>query len=446
MRKSWKPLLSVLLVMLMLSAALVGCTAPAAETPSAPPAATTADAPATTTDDAPADVDVVKIGVVSCITGSNSESGRQNVLGARLAEKYINDNGGIKALGGAKVELVLIDSTSDANNSALAVERALDANPDIVAINGNATSSMTLPMLPVLQKYEIPAICSTAANSTITEQGCDFIFQPGSDGRQFSELQLEFIQYYAEIKGLDLKEMKIGIVFENSAWGQDTAAGNKKNCEEAGLNVVVEETYPVSGFSDASPIVTKLKNAGVDILLPASYVNDTKLILNTMEAMDYKPLIVAGGSAFVWPAFSKDLGESAEGILSAANWVWDNKHAMNVAEFKDVIEPMYREINGEFMGEQVGPSFAGTMMIYEAIEETGSTDSVEIRDYIRTMTGENSQWFAILHGDSKFNENGKNIGNKPVIGQWQGGEMNAVFPLDVAAKKLIDPFTLEVIN
>jgi ABC-type branched-subunit amino acid transport system substrate-binding protein len=136
-------------------------------------------------------------------------------------------------------------------------------------------------------------------------------------------------------------------------------------------------------------------------------VNDAKLIVDTMAAMDYKPLMIGGGGAFVYTSFIKDLGEQANGMMSVSSWVWDNAWYMANPDYKNVIEPMFRAENKEFMAEQVGPAFVCTMMIYEAVEETGSTDRIVIRDYIKTMTGENSPWFALYHPKSKFNEKGK---------------------------------------
>jgi len=208
--------------------------------------------------------ETVKIGMAGAITGSNAESGRMSRLGAEAAVRYINANGGIKAFGGALVELVIIDSTSDGAQSPIAVERALTDNPDIVAIVGNSTSALTLPMLPVIQEYGVPAICITAANSTITEQGCDYIFQPCHTGTQSSAMQVEFLGYLAGKLGKEPAELSIGIVYENSAWGQDVAATNRTFCENNGFIVGAEETFPSTGLTDASSIVGKLKNAEPD--------------------------------------------------------------------------------------------------------------------------------------------------------------------------------------
>ncbi len=405
---------------------------------------TTADSAKTTNS---TEKDTIKIGVAGCITGANAESGRQTVEGAKLAAEYINENGGIEAFGGKKVELVLIDNTSDPNQSALALERALDANPDIVGVVGNPTSSALLPMLPILQKYKVPAISSTAANAGITEQGCEFIFQPTVIGSQQSEVMIAFLKDLAVKMGKDPAELQIGIVYENSSWGQDVAKGHKTLCEENGLKVGIEETYPSSGLSDAGPIITKLKNAKVDVLLAATYVPDTKLLVSTMNTMNYKPVIIGSGGGLGWPTLFNDMGEDTTGICCINAWLWDSSFVQANKTFYDDIRVRYEETHGnEFMGEQVGPAFINTMMIKDAIENGKSLDPVTVRDEVLKMTGENNEWFALIHPESEFNEAGRNvgsIGNLPLMGQWQEGRLRTVFPGEYAEKAVIDPLTLK---
>ena len=54
----------------------------------------------------------VKIGVLHPVSGALSYSGQQGRIGAVMAIEEINAAGGIKALGGAKIEAVLGDAQS----------------------------------------------------------------------------------------------------------------------------------------------------------------------------------------------------------------------------------------------------------------------------------------------------------------------------------------------
>ena len=60
------------------------------------------------------DVPTVKIALVAAMTGTNAMIGYYQRLGAEYMVNKINENGGIKSLGGAKLELVIGDLQSDA--------------------------------------------------------------------------------------------------------------------------------------------------------------------------------------------------------------------------------------------------------------------------------------------------------------------------------------------
>ena len=54
----------------------------------------------------------VKVGILHPVSGALSYSGQQGRIGAQLAVDEINAAGGIKALGGAKIEPMLGDAQS----------------------------------------------------------------------------------------------------------------------------------------------------------------------------------------------------------------------------------------------------------------------------------------------------------------------------------------------
>ena len=76
------------------------------------------------------------------------------------------------------------------------------------------------------------------------------------------------------------------------------------------------------------------------------------------------------------------------GIISADGFVNDMVGAREFDEWQ-IINEHYEEVNGEFVPGQGGPTIMSIMMIYQAIEETGSTDPVVIRDQLRTYNKDN---------------------------------------------------------
>ena len=382
----------------------------------------------------------VKIGFYGSISGVNSESGRQGRLACLAAQQYVNSKGGIKALGGAPIELVLIDGTSDPAQGVLPLERTLSQG-GISAIVGSAQSAFALISLPILQKYRVPAVTASAANMTITHHGCEFVFQPAAKSFQFSTVQIDFLRSLAAVMGKKVEDMKFGIVYENSAYGEDGAAANRKDLAAAGLTLAVDENYDAGKLSDASPIVTKLRAAGVDAILPTCYANDAKLLITAMNAMRYKPIMVGGGGTFSWPVMLNDLGDDVEGLCSTDGWNWDSKSTQALPAFREVIE-IYEKANNEYLPSQAGASVISFMMIIEAIENGKSADPISVRDELRKLNSNNSPWFkAYGSGFHKFDEKGYNDGTLPIVVQWQEKRPRVVFPPEAASRPAWDPLT-----
>src|SRR6202043_3140860 len=84
----------------------------------------------------------VKVGVLHPVSGALSYSGQQGRLGATMAIDEINAAGGIKALGGAKIEPVLGDAQSTPEGGNAEVEKMNSA--DVAAIVGGYASSICL--------------------------------------------------------------------------------------------------------------------------------------------------------------------------------------------------------------------------------------------------------------------------------------------------------------
>src|SRR5580765_4459376 len=74
----------------------------------------------------------IKVGVVSPISGAMAEVGGDCRLGAQLAAEVINTAGGIKSMGGAKLELLLADSETKVEVARSEAERLMGAGAQVM--------------------------------------------------------------------------------------------------------------------------------------------------------------------------------------------------------------------------------------------------------------------------------------------------------------------------
>ncbi len=364
----------------------------------------------------------VRIAFLDCLSGSNADAGIQDLNAAQLAVDDINAAGGIKALGGAKVKLVVVDITSDPQNAASTAERVFSTEK-VIAAKGSGISAMALPTLPIAEKAKIPIVLN-AINDQISGQGYKYTFQIAPHGSQFGNTQVEFLKWLNQKYNLGLKD--VAVVYENSGYGVSTAGGIKDIAAKAGLNLVLYEAYP-HGFTDASSLVTKIKASKAQALFPVAYTTDAKLILNTMKQMNVAPVIIGGGAGFLWPAFFTEMGPNVNGFVSVASWNWDSKNISSVPERAAVTERYEKKYN-TYMTEHAGPSYVAVRMIADAVEQAKSTDSEKLRAALASYNSDGPVGGLMQPGVTKINEIGWNGAVHPVMIQWQDNKPRTIFP------------------
>ena len=111
----------------------------------------------------------IKIAVVYPLSGAFSRNGNLSVQGLKAAMGWVNDNGGIKSLGGAKLVPVVADCGSTVEGSASAMERVC-RDREIVMAMGAWASSFTLSSTEVTERLGIPQFSISFADS-LTERG-----------------------------------------------------------------------------------------------------------------------------------------------------------------------------------------------------------------------------------------------------------------------------------
>src|SRR6516162_3593664 len=108
-----------------------------------------------------------------------SYSGQQGRLGATIAIEEINAAGGIKALGGAKIEPLLGDAQSTPEGGNAEVEKMNSA--DVAAIVGGYASSICLTASQTAARYDLPYVVDVGVADNIVTRGLKntFRFGPG---------------------------------------------------------------------------------------------------------------------------------------------------------------------------------------------------------------------------------------------------------------------------
>jgi branched-chain amino acid transport system substrate-binding protein len=362
----------------------------------------------------------VNIGGLYPITGSFAQIGQGCVNAAKLAVEMVNDAGGIKSLGGAKLNLIVSDVQSDTTVTRTETDRLISGYK-LSAIHGCFASALTLIASEVAERAKMPLL--TGSSSDQLNKGRRYTFTPFSRASQFALAQLQMSKLVSDTP-------KVAVIFENTAFGTSTSNGLREQAPGQGVEIVMFEPYS-AGLTDAGPLINKVKASGANMLFPVSYLNDLILIIRAIKQNGLQIAINGGSGGFVIPDFYKNVGSVAEGLLGVAHWNHDvNADAQRVNE-------VYKKRYGEFLFEYAGGLVAQTFMIADAIERAASADPQKVRDALSTL--DVSSGYAAMGpgGKVKFDPNGKNIYAHPVGVQWQHADLATVFPKDDARASLM---------
>src|SRR5258706_14653523 len=98
----------------------------------------------------------VKIALVVPLSGAWARQGILEQMGAEMAIEDVNKAGGIKALGGAKMKLVLYDTGDTAEKAKNPAQLLVAQGPDVVGGTGSWLPHFTLPVTQVTERADLP--------------------------------------------------------------------------------------------------------------------------------------------------------------------------------------------------------------------------------------------------------------------------------------------------
>jgi branched-chain amino acid transport system substrate-binding protein len=375
----------------------------------------------------------IKVALVVPLSGPWARQGVLERQGAELAIDDINASGGIKALGGAKLRLILADTGDTPEKAKNAAQRLVAQEPELVGGVGAWLSSFTLAVTEVTERAEIPWL-TLSYSDQITNRGFHYVFQTSATGDRQAELALPTILKLAET-ATEKKPGTTAIVHDNTAAPVSFVKPMiNGGLERAGLKLLVHEVF-TPPLSDATPLIAKVRSARPNFLfLAPTAVADDSLVLQKMAEMGIpgsRMPVVGNGAHMATPELLKIAGaEVLEGVLvTLANWSTKGQ--------ADLIE-RYKKRTGEpWLGQDSLCAYGHFWIIKDALEQAGAADRRKVGAAIHALDTTESSARFFAGGRVKFDEKGRRVDAPLVIVQWQKGRPVTVFPPEEAQAKPI---------
>jgi branched-chain amino acid transport system substrate-binding protein len=367
----------------------------------------------------------VKVGVLHPVTGALAYSGQQCRMGALMAIEDINKAGGIKSLGGAKIEAMLGDAQSSPQAGTAEIEKMNEAG--VSAVVGAFASAICLATTQAAAKYNLPHVVDVGVADQIVERGLKNTFRFGPGYRKCAEVAVANLHVLNTAAGKPARSVMI--IHEESLFGTGTANLLSKELPGYGYDVkeVIKHANPTRDFNN---IALRIKQVNPDIVIPANYYNEYALLVRTMQQQKISPKAiysVLGGAASSYK-FVKEFPEAANGIIDCNHWF--NPRDKRSLELKKRVEAQ-----GQFFSYEVFMTYTAMSLLADAIERAKSTDRAAIIDALTKSTFSNH---IMPYGATQF-VNGQNMGAQPLMTQVVKGDIKVIVPRDYREVEPIFP-------
>ena len=369
----------------------------------------------------------IVIGAPNALTGGLGEVGSRGTWGMQIAVDQINKEGGIKSLGGAKLKLVIADTTSENPTQAASITRRMIDQEGAIVLLGAGASAMTLAAQVESEKSQIPLITGSYADG-IVNRGYKYTFKITPQGGSVWNWSMSSgYEMWKTVKGAAPQSALI--FMSNDAVGLVVQKVLPEHAKTLNLDVPFSQSFQM-GLSDPSVAVAPVLRYKPDLIFLGGFTNDLILIIKALRGVGVTAPIFGAGPAGT-DSVGKGLGAAGDKFFAPMAWNWDLKVPGN-AEFVAAYKAAYPTQPYPPANEQLGQGYVVGMILKQALEKAASRDPVKIRDVLASTEFTNLPY---PNPTVKFGENGLNVNNKEVLAEWLKGELVTVWPPESQAVK-----------
>jgi branched-chain amino acid transport system substrate-binding protein len=337
----------------------------------------------------------IPIAVVGPVTGQYASFGAQMKNGGEMAVDDINAAGGVL---GKQIDLDIGDDACDPKQAVAVANQMTGSGVALVA--GHYCSGSSIPASTVYSESNMVQISPASTNPAFTDDraGPNIYRVCGRDDQQGGVAGRYLAKHFAN--------KNIAIIQDKTAYGKGLADETKKFMNEAGKQEALHEAY-TAGEKDYSALVSKLKQADIDVLFLGGYHTEAGLIVRQMrdQGMD---TILMGGDALITQEYWSITGPAGEGTLMTFSP--DPRKNPAAAE----VVKRFKEKGIEPEG-YVLYTYAAVQAWKQAAEKAKSTDAAEVVEAL------NDTEFDTVIGKFKFNEKGDPNLPPYAVYRWSNG-------------------------
>ncbi|QYU68471.1 ABC transporter substrate-binding protein [Leptolyngbya sp. 15MV] len=226
----------------------------------------------------------VRLGILQPVTGALAQDGEYGRLGAELAIQEINSTGGLRALGGAQIQMVFGDARSNPEGGNAEVERMQAEG--VVAIVGGFASPICLAASQTASRYDLPYVVDVGVSDQIVTRGLRNTFRFGPGFGKVTAGALDNLVALNDAAGKPART--VVVVHEDGLFGSGMARLMNTELPKRGFEVLETISHPTPA-RDMSNIALRIRALNPDLIIPSSYYAEFVLLSQTLQQRRIRP-------------------------------------------------------------------------------------------------------------------------------------------------------------
>jgi len=293
----------------------------------------------------------IPIGIAVAQSGNIAPAGKEQILGAQIAEEYFNNLGGVN---GRPVKLVLQDAGSDEATAINAFQHLIDV-ARVVGIVGPSLSQQAFAADPLANRAKVPVIGPSNTAKGIAQIG-EFVSRVSAP--------VSLLAPAAVKAALELRPMirRVAVLY-----AQDEAF-NKSEAEifqfavtnTFKLDLATVETFQTTD-TDFTTQVTSVLNAKADLVIISGLQIDGATVVKQLRELGYKGFII-GGNGLNTTNILPICKAHCAGLLIAQAYSPEFKSEVN-----DTFRSMYKGMRDKDPTQLSAQSFTAVQVFVEAL-------------------------------------------------------------------------------
>ena len=296
----------------------------------------------------------VTIGTFGDRTGENANIIVPSHDGMALAVKQANERGDLPVT----LNFKPLDNRNGAADTAPAIAQQFIGDPSVVAVLGGGFSGETAATGQLFSEAGLLFFTASATRPDLTESGFRTFFRGLANDNDQGDGIIQVFEH--------LGCQQIAIVDDKSPYGQGLGGAARDAAEEAGMELVVDES--IEPTTDYTALVDSVVAANPQALFYAGYAAQFQLVAKQLREKGYEGIISSGDGSKEEDIGQKIGAEDAENVvLTCACPDINLSEDEDAQEFVEAYEAEYNRRPGIYAAE--GYDVANTTI--EAIRECG---------------------------------------------------------------------------